>query len=203
MNHRKGWLIGISSVILFLSLNSYAFSATNLNKPYRLNLVQIADVNFSKSVGAQPRFYVIDNNGQLKSSPGIFIPADRKIVLTITSYDMGNAPVLSQYTHVSGTINNKILLINGAVASGSNVKKQWSMNVSSIPKSKVAHTFTIASLDINIPIEAGSTEIAVLKPIKKSGIYYWQCMAVCGSGKNGWGGAMSTNGWMKGRVIVK
>ncbi len=203
MNYRKNWLIGVLSVVIFLSLNSYAFSATNLNRPYRLNLVEIMDVNFNKSLGAQPRFYVIGNNGRLKSSAGIFIPANRKIVLTITSYDMGNAPVSSQYTHVSGTIDNKILLINGAVASGSNVKKQWSMNVSSIPKSKIIHTFTIPSLNINIPIEAGFTEIAVLKPIKKSGTYYWQCMAACGSGKSGWGGAMATNGWMKGKTIVK
>ncbi len=203
MYYVRGLLTSVLAVFSFLSLDSYAFSATNLNKPYRLNLVEIMDVNFNKSVGAQPRFYVIGNNGRLKSSAGIFIPANRKILLTITSYDMGNAPVLSQYTHISGTINNKILLIKSAVASGSDVHKQWGVNVSSIPKSKIIHTFTISSLGINIPVEAGSTEIAVLKPIKKSGIYYWGCMAACGSGKSGWGSAMATNGWMRGKSIVR
>ncbi len=203
MYYVKGLLMSVLAAFFFLSFNNYAFSATNLNKPYRLNLVEIMDVNFNKSVGAQPKFYVVGNNGRLKSSAGIFMPANRKIILTITSYDMGNAPVLSQYTHVSGTIDDKILLINGTVASGSNVHKQWRINVSSMPKSKIIHTFTIPSLNINIPVEAGSTEIAVLKPIKKSGTYYWQCMAACGSGKNGWGGAMATNGWMKGKSIVK
>ncbi len=203
MSYRKNLLVSILSVFIFLSLGSYAFGATNFNQSFHLNLVEIMDVNFSNSVGAQPKFYVIGNDGKLKSSGEIVLPANRKIVLTITSYDMDNAPVLPQYTHVSGTIDNKIFLINGAIASGSNVHKQWGVNVSSIPKSKVIHTFTISSLGINIPIEAGTTEIAVLKPIKKSGTYYWECNTACGSGKGGLSGAMMTHGWMNGKIIVK
>ncbi|HED37654.1 MAG TPA: hypothetical protein ENI76_05340 [Ignavibacteria bacterium] len=203
MRYNKNSLIGVLAIFLLLSFGGCTFNATNLDKPYHLNLVEIMDVNFNKSNDAQPQFYVISDSGQLKLSAEIIIPANREIILTITSYDMDNAPVVSQYTNVSGTINNKIFLINGAIASGDNVNKQWGENVSSIPKSKVIHTFTIPSLDINIPIEAGSTVIAVLKPIKKSGTYYWQCMAACGSGKSGWGGAMVTNGWMKGKVIVR
>lgn len=203
MYYIKKSLRGVLAVFLFLYFGGSAFSATSLNKPYRLNLVEIMNVNFNKSIGAQPRFYIVGNNGQLKSSAEIIIPANREIILTITSYDMGNASVLSQYTHVSGTINNKIFLINGVIASGSNVHEQWGVSVSSIPKSKVIHTFTISSLNINIPVEAGSTEITVLKPIKKPGTYYWQCMAACGSGKSGWGSAMVTNGWMNGKIIVR
>ncbi|NOX15836.1 MAG: hypothetical protein GXP61_07420 [Epsilonproteobacteria bacterium] len=203
MNYRKNLLMSILSAFVFLSLGSYAFGATNLNQPFHLNIVEIMDVNFGNSVGAQPKFYVIDNDGKLKSSSEIVLPANRKIVLTITSYDMDNAPVLPEYTHVSGTVDNKVFVINGAIASGDDVHKKWGANVSSIPKSKVIHTFAIPSLGINIPIEAGTTEIAVIKPIKKTGTFYWECATECGSGKDGMSGAMATSGWMNGKIVVR
>ena len=182
-------------------------------QPYRLSLVEIMDVSFTpnKTLGAQPRFYVVGANGDLESSANITFPANRKIILTITSYDMGNAPTAAQYAKVSvgtesvsGTVNNQMTLINGTIASGDNTSQIWKTKVSSVPVSDIIHTFTIVSLGINIPVVAGDTEIVVIPPISKNkaGSYNWQCEAACGSGKSGWEGAMATSGWMMGTVNV-
>ena len=56
--------------------------------PYILNLVEIMDVNYNSTVGAQPRYYVASHNG-LESSANITIPSHTLIELVITSYDMG------------------------------------------------------------------------------------------------------------------
>ncbi len=175
-------------------------------QPYQLSLVEIMDVSFTpnKSLGAQPQFYVVGANGELGSSANITFPTNRKIIVTITSYDMGSAPTASQYSKVSGTVNDQITLIDGAIASGGNTSLIWKTEVSSVPVSKIIHTFTIPSLHINIPVIAGYTETAVIPPISKNkaGSYNWQCEAACGSGKSGWEGPMATPGWMMGTVNV-
>ncbi|HDL15998.1 MAG TPA: hypothetical protein ENH28_07600 [Euryarchaeota archaeon] len=171
-------------------------------QPYRLSLVEIMDVSYNKAIGAQPKFYVVGANGDLESSANITFPAHRSIVLTITSYDMGNAPTAAQYAKVSGTVNNQMTLINGTIASGDNTSQIWKTTVSSVPVSDILHTFTIPSLHINIPVVAGFTETMVISPISKTGSYHWQCESACGSGKSGWEGAMAASGWMMGTVNV-
>jgi len=174
-------------------------------QPYRLSLMVI-DVPFNKAIGAQPKFYVVGANGGLESSSNITLPAHRKIIVTITSYDVGSAPTAAQYAKVSGTVNDQMTLINGTLASENNPIQTWRKEVSSVPDSEIAHTFTIPSLHINIPIVAGSrevrTEIVVIPPINKTGSYNWQCEAACGSSKSGWEGAMATSGWMMGTVNI-
>lgn len=170
--------------------------------PFRMTLIEAMDVSFSKSAGVQPKFYVVGANGRLQSSATITFPANRKIILTIVSYDGGNALTPKEFTKVTGTVGNKMAIINGKIASGAKTSEAWMKEVSSVSPSKILHTFTVAGLGINIPVEAGTTSVVVIPPITKTGTFAWHCMAACGCVASGWGCAMDTAGWMMGSVVV-
>ncbi len=117
------------------------------------------------------------------------------VVLTITSYDDGTAPLPagSPYAKVSGTVNGTET-VDGQV-------------VSSIPVGQVAHTFTIPSLGVNLVIPAAPSgkTVTVQASIKftKAGTYDWHCMSPCGTGSSGFGGPMVTAGYMEGTLTVQ
>lgn len=126
-------------------------------------------------------------------------PSGTTVVLTIYSYDDGTAPLtkpLSVYDAVQGTIGNREL-VDG--------KK-----VSSVRNADIAHTFTVPSVGLNIPIPAApaARRGEALQPevvtatfrVPKTGTFTWHCYAPCGSGPDGMEGAMATNGWMTGNV---
>lgn len=170
---------------------------------FNLNLVEVMDANYGGGNGAQPRFYEVANGG-LQSTANISLPADTRIVVSITAYDMGNASVPDQYLNATGVIGNSIEVIDGAIAMGDNVSQHWSSNLTSFPASKVLHTFTVlqgSSTVVNIPVMPGYTEIASFY-LNETGSYMWQCEASCGTGSSGWSGPMAAAGWMEGTVFV-
>ncbi len=126
------------------------------------------------------------------------VPKGSKVVLTIYSYDDGTAPFAdsnSPYTQVTGGAETS----NGAT-------------ITSLPNAQIAHTFTVPGLGLNAVIPAGSNHsnpgeykpavVTFTFTASKSGTFTWQCMAPCGSGSDGMGGAMATDGYMKGTLTV-
>lgn len=199
---RKFILSLVITGIMLIGGISLSAEALNLStEPYRVTIIESMDVLYNKTIGAQPRFYSIGNDGKLKPLASLTLPVRKRIILTIISYDDDNAPLEKRYTKVTGTVDNTITIIDGAVASGSDTTRKWSEKVSSVPADKIIHTFTIPELNINIPIVAGTTEIANLY-LEATGTYTWSCETACGSGSSGWGGAMASSGWMKGTVNV-
>jgi heme/copper-type cytochrome/quinol oxidase subunit 2 len=141
---------------------------------------------------------MIKQKGWPKFSPSdITVPKGATVVLTITSYDDGTAPLPSGMTYNNVTGGTET--VNGQA-------------VTTVANANLAHTFTVPSLGLNAPIPAAPTAAAggprqtttVVFTFKatKSGTFTWQCMAPCGSGANGMGGAMVTNGYMKGTLTV-
>ncbi|EQD47830.1 hypothetical protein B1B_12147, partial [mine drainage metagenome] len=57
------------------------------------------------------------------------------------------------------------------------------------------------SVLVNVPVPMSSVVHASFY-INQTGTFNWQCEVDCGSGPTGWGGAMSTPGWMMGSVKV-
>ena len=168
-----------------------------------LNLVEVMDANYGGSGVAQPRYYEAIN-GTLHSTANITLPVATEITVSIISYDMGNVSVDSQYLDATGVVGNEVQVINGSIAMGDNTSQAWAKNISSFPASKVLHTFTIlqgSSVLVNIPVMPGYTEVASFY-INNTGTYTWQCEAACGSGSSGWGGPMSSAGWMEGNIQV-
>jgi hypothetical protein len=145
-------------------------------------------------------FFVAGPSG-LQSSANISLPVHTLIELTIISYDTPTPPP-AQYSTVTGTVGDKMYLINGTSASMS-TPESWGAAVSSVPTDQIAHTFTVLALGINIPVVGGDTEIAFLY-FNQTGTYTWQCYTPCGfpNVNGGWSGAMITPGWMMGEVTV-
>ncbi len=123
------------------------------------------------------------------------VSAGETVVLRVTSYDDGTAPLTGAQTmfdRVEGTLGGTET-VDGR-------------QLSSVPNGDVAHTFTVVGLGLNLPIPAaptgGSVTVVARFVAERAGTFVWQCYAPCGSGPNSMGGAMSTMGWMEGTVRV-
>jgi len=176
-------------------------SAGSNSTPYMLTLLETMGNKWNATAPeSQPQFFVAGPSG-LQSSANISLPADRLIELVIISYDTPTPPP-AQYSNVTGTVGGGMYLINGTSAALS-TPQSWGSKVSSVPTAQIAHTFTVESLGINIPIVGGDTEIAFLY-LKQTGTFTWQCYTPCGfpNVNGGWSGAMVTPGWMTGEVTV-
>ncbi len=117
------------------------------------------------------------------------------VTVQIVSFDDGTAPLMGQYmsdANVKGTLNGKEL-VNGKP-------------VTTVSDINIAHTFSVPGLGFNMPIPVAATGGHVVVTASfiasKTGSFVWHCYAPCGSGTNGMAGAMSTMGWMTGKVTV-
>ncbi len=123
---RKFILSLVITGIMLIGGISLSAEALNLStEPYRVTIIESMDVLYNKTTGAQPRFYSIGNDGKLKPLASLTLPVRKRIILTIISYDDDNAPLEKRYTKVTGTVDNTITIIDGAVASGSNTTRKW------------------------------------------------------------------------------
>lgn len=182
---------------------SQSGSGASAAQPYRLSVMEIMGNEWNSTAGMQPKFLVEGNHG-LTSSESITFPVRRVIQLTITAFDTPTPNSTAAEARVTGTVGGTVFLINGTIASMSDagsVMVPWGQNVTSVPASTLAHTFTISQLGINIPVVGGSTVIAYLY-FDKPGTYTWVCLTPCGLGDNGLAGAMDAPGWMTGTVVV-
>lgn len=182
--------------------------------PYKLTLVITTNNYYNNSAGQQPVYYVL-NNGSLQSSAYIQLPADQKIQLTIINYDDGPAYPLGQpdkttgaglasLYNVTGTVGNVEKVINDTNVNSTyngSLSIAGGQSVSNLAQYGVSHTFTVGQLGLNVPLPPSSTVVTSLY-FTQQGTYQWQCEAPCGSGPTGWGGAMSSAGWMMGTINV-
>lgn len=127
------------------------------------------------------------------------VPANSTVHAEIRCFDDGPATVPSGYQQVKGAVGGTMTLISGVNGKLSSFKSQV---VHGVDAKNVAHTLTIASIGLNIPLPPLSTVRFTFKT-GAAGTYGWQCMSACGSGNSGWGGPMSTAGWMKGTMAVQ
>lgn len=146
------------------------------------------------------RLYLTIVTGRMIHKPGwpafipadIVVPAHTLVTVVIRNLDDGTAPLLKgdlAYTKVTGTAGN-VAEINEKLL------------VHAIPNPRISHTFTVPKLHLNVPIPPSATvEFTFRTP--GPGTYVWQCMAPCGTGPNGMGGPMVTNGYMTGTLVVR
>ena len=145
---------------------------------------------------------LINQPGMQKDWPGysnthLVIPANSLVTVTIHNYDLGDTslPNGSPFGKVQGTVGN-IALAEGNI-------------YSALPISKVAHTFSIPQLGINVPIPgdapkgANYSSVTFTFHIDKAGTYVFRCFDPCGTGASGWMGPMLTKGYMVGTLTVQ
>ena len=172
---------------------------------YPLTLVITTENTYNSTVGTQPAYYVLTSEG-LQSSANISLPANTTVKVTIVCYDDGNASLVNnQYANVQGTINGTITYTNNddvnSTQGPSGIVLNGGETVTKVPPDLIAHTFTIPSLNLNIPVPLNSTVVAYFKT-GSAGSYIWYCDTECGAGPTGVLGAMDTPGWMTGKVDV-
>jgi len=174
-------------------------------EPYVLTLVITTGSLYNSTIGDQPAYFVLTPHG-LQPTTDIALPANQLIELVIVNYDDGNATLTSpQYANVQGTVNGTITYANNdnvnSTQGAGGIMVNGGSTVTKLPLDDIAHTFTIPSLGINIPVPVSSTVTAFIR-IDKAGTYTWFCESTCGSGVTGLEGAMETPGWMTGNVVV-
>jgi heme/copper-type cytochrome/quinol oxidase subunit 2 len=145
---------------------------------------------------------VINQPGMQKDWPGyspstLVVPANSLVTVTLRDYDLGDTPLPanSPFTTVQGTIGGM------ATADG----KAYT----SLAPEKVAHTFTISQLHLNVPLpgdgakEADYDTVTFTFRAGKAGTYIFRCYDPCGTGSSGWEGPMVTKGYMAGTLVVQ
>lgn len=145
---------------------------------------------------------VINQPGMQKDWPGyapnkLVVPANSIVTVTLKDYDLGDTPLPSgsPYTKVLGVVGGK------AYVDGKGYNY--------LAPEKVAHTFTISQLNVNVPLPGDAPKNAQYDTITftfhtgKAGTYTFQCFDPCGTGTSGWMGPMMTKGYMMGTLSVQ
>lgn len=146
------------------------------------------------------------------SNDQLVVPPHSAVTVTVRQYDTGGTPNNPFFARVSGTVGGTET-VDG-------------VPVRSIPVDHVAHTFTLRTirgdapyLFLNIPLPANATNAPSVVHIgsgvyprpkvvrftfltKGPGVYEWNCEYPCGTSVAGFGGPMSTFGYMSGTLTV-
>lgn len=136
------------------------------------------------------------NSGPAYYPADFTLPAHTRVTVTIVNQDPGDTalPTGSPFSSVTGTAGN-LATVDG-------------VPYSALADEKVAHTFTIPALGLNVPIPgdapAGHQDITVSFSFVtgKAGTYMWQCFDPCGGGA-GWDAPMGMMGYMMGTLTVQ
>ena len=130
------------------------------------------------------------------------LPANSTVEITVVNFD--DATALPQGSEQFATATGVIgpLHIQAMDPSNPNDASAPVTTATALdPQKGVSHTFTISKLGINVPI-APKSKVTFTIHTGKAGTYRWQCMDPCGSDPGGWGGAMATDGFMRGTLTV-
>ncbi len=130
-------------------------------------------------------------------STNIVVPAHALVTVSITDEDLGDTPLPanSPFSTIKG-VTGGMAYVDGVAYKGLDV-------------TKVAHTFTVPALGVNVPLPGDAPNNAQSNTITFSfvtgdaGTYSWQCMDPCGGDPGGWGGPMATQGYMMGTLTVQ
>ena len=127
----------------------------------------------------------------------LVVPANSLVTVTIRDYDLGDTamPRNSPFTTVQGTAGT-IATVDGK-------------DYSSLASDKIAHTFTIPQLRVNVPLPGDGMKGKDYNTVTFSfrtgaaGTYTFRCFDPCGTGPMGMMGPMVTQGYMIGTLTVQ
>lgn len=125
------------------------------------------------------------------------VPARSIVTVTIRNFDLDAIPVPndSPSLRVQGTIDD-IAFVDG-------------QPYSTVSRLHLAHTFTVPSLQLSVPIPGMSASGQHLVTVTfafhtgSAGTLKWKCFAPCGDGADGLEGPMSDENYMRGTLFVE
>lgn len=131
------------------------------------------------------------------------VPANATVRVEIANFDDATplTGALTQFAKVQGTVGGTVS-IEPLDPKNPNSSAAPQVTSEVDPQNGVSHTFTIAKLGINVPVAPKARTIFTLET-GAPGTFVWRCNDPCGSGPSGWGGAMSTDGYMVGKLTIE
>ena len=142
---------------------------------------------------------ILNQPGMQKDWPAfspnnLVLPANSLVTISLHDGDMGDTdmPQNTPFATVQGTVGS-VAYLNG---------KPYS----SLTPDKIAHTFTIQQLNVNVPLPGDGKEtdtITFTFHTGKAGTYTFRCFDPCGTGMSGWDGPMMMKGYMTGIITVQ
>jgi len=196
--HRKPLrMIGVGLIVATVAVTASACGGSSSGAtaapkaaaaPKTVNISMVGKIDAAKGA---PGTFTGKEHWPAMAPSDISISKGDTIVLTIKEYDsMTSAlPAGSPYNVVKGGT----MTVDGVATT-------------TVPNSKISHTFSIPELGINAPLpmapEGGASTVVFTFTANKAGTYTWRCFTPCGSDPKGMGGSMATMGWMKGNVTV-
>jgi hypothetical protein len=126
----------------------------------------------------------------------LVVPANSLVTVTIRDYDLGDTPMPqgSPFTSVQRTTGS-------AKADG--------LAFTRLSPDKIAHTFTIPQLGVNVPLLGDAMNGQAYNTVTftfrtgAAGTYTFRCLDPCGTGPMGTMGPMVTQGYMLGTLTVQ
>jgi len=130
------------------------------------------------------------------------VPANATVRVEIANFDDATplTGALEQFAKVQGTVGGTIS-VEPLDAKDPN-RAGTAQVVSALDPQNVSHTFTIAKLGINVPVAPKARTVFTVET-GAPGTFAWRCNDPCGSGPDGWGGAMAQNGFMIGTLTIE
>jgi len=202
----------VAAVVLIVNLlgkpATVDFTSDSSGAPVNVTLQSVG----TYGSGSHPTWvsYLVENpQGQWVHTTVFQVPEHVRINVTIINYDSGSPLRNQQLGQVSGTYRN-VASLNGKLF----------RVINSNAGNGIAHTFSMPSLGINIPLYGNNSNanLGRAAPCTTSsphqvirfsftspgpGSYRWQCFVPCGLGfLYGNGGPMSTLGYMGGFMQV-
>lgn len=185
-----GIIVGISASVLGIGLISQR------GMPVTHAPMSAASARITLSIVAQRPDSSMSGPSYLPTTD-LVLPAHTLVTITIVNRDLGDTPLPagSPFRQVTGTAGG-VATVDGQAYRALDV-------------SKVAHTFTIPQLGVNVPVPGdvpqGQQGITVMFSFRTgdAGTYMWRCMDPCGSGPYGWAGSMAMPGYMQGTLTVQ
>jgi hypothetical protein len=202
----------VAAVVLIVNLLGTSptvdFTSESSGQPINITLQTVGAVG-SGSHPTWVSYLVQSPQGQWVHTTVFQLPQHTRVNVTIVQYDSGSPLRNQQLGQVTGTAGN-VATLNG---------KAFRV-LNSNTGNGVAHTFSIPSLGINVPLwgDNGNANLCGAAPCTTSsphqvlkfsfvspgpGNYRWQCFVPCGTSfLFGNGGPMSTLGYMGGFMKV-
>jgi hypothetical protein len=130
-------------------------------------------------------------------STALRLPAHSRATITIRNFDLDATPlpIDSPFTRVEGTVGS-VAYADGA---------PYSM----LDRTRIAHTFTVPDLGLNVPIPSSAAHGRSYTVVTFSfftgahGIHQWRCHDPCGDGVDGLGGPMGDVEYMRGTLTIE
>ncbi|MGO8947189.1 MAG: hypothetical protein ACLQUY_05905 [Ktedonobacterales bacterium] len=153
-----------------------------------------------------------DNEEWVKYEPttNLTVPQNALVTITIQNYD-GATTLLNPYYGTPRGLTGPMMVGGKAVASVDPTNVSHTFTIHSIPQSGQDWLFVSVPITANnntqvdaagMPLQPETTVFSFMTP-NRPGKYIWQCFDPCGSGFNGFGGPMSTKGFMSGTFTVQ